>query len=264
MNESLLSHVRVILYEPQNPINIAAVVRAMKNMGVASLRLVRPVEYDPYRIEGIAHGTQDVIDRIEHFDDFESASADCRLLAAFTARRRAAKWTRLEPKATAARILEHAQDGESGALVFGREDHGLPNEILDRCHVHVNIPTTEHASLNLAQAALIGLYELHLAAGDATRTIAPPRKVTPPPEAADFERFFADWRRALSTIQFFKTRNEDQIMRSLRAIIFRAAPDMRELMLVRAMALETLHHVERVKRTLGAGAPPAAPDGPPE
>jgi len=46
MTDSVLAQVHVVLYEPQNPINIAAVVRAMKNMGVSSLRLVRPVEYD--------------------------------------------------------------------------------------------------------------------------------------------------------------------------------------------------------------------------
>ena len=60
MNESVLSRVRVVLFEPQNPINIAAVVRAMKNMGVSSLRLVRPCEYDPYRVEGIAHDTKEI------------------------------------------------------------------------------------------------------------------------------------------------------------------------------------------------------------
>ncbi|HYD55063.1 MAG TPA: TrmH family RNA methyltransferase [Gemmatimonadaceae bacterium] len=257
MTASLLEHVRVILYEPQNPINIAAVVRAMKNMGVSTLRLVRPVEYDPYRIEGIAHGTQDLIERIEHFDSFEAASADCRLLAAFTARRRAAKWTRLDPKQTAARVLEHAALGEPGALVFGREDDGLPNEILDLCQVHVSIPTTEHASLNLAQAALLALYELHLAAGDATRVIAPPRKATPPPEPADYERFFADWSRMLESIQFYKTRNAETIMRTVRSLIYRANPDLRELMLVRAMALETMHHIARVQRT-AAAAPPTS------
>jgi tRNA/rRNA methyltransferase/tRNA (cytidine32/uridine32-2'-O)-methyltransferase len=257
MTASLLDRVRVVLYEPQNPINIAAVVRAMKNMGVSTLRLVRPVEYDPYRLEGIAHGTADVIERIERYETFEEAIADCQYRAAFTARRRAAKWTRLDAKGTASVMLEHAAREENGALVFGREDHGLPNEILDLCQAHVSIPTTEHASINLAQAALIALYELHLAAGDATRVIGPPRKATPPPEPADFERFFADWSRMLEGIQFYKTRNQETIMRTIRSLIYRANPDMRELMLVRAMSLEAMHHIERVRRG-AAGASPTS------
>jgi TrmH family RNA methyltransferase len=260
MPDSIISKVRVVLHEPQNPVNIAAVVRAMKNMGASTLRLVRPVEYDPYRIEGIAHNTQDLIERIEHYDSFDEATTDCNWLAAFTARRRAARWRRIDAREAAADLRERVTAGEAVALVFGREDNGLPNDILDRCQAHVTIPTTEHASLNLAQAVLIGLYELHLAAGDATREIAPPRKAAEPPSTDDYERYFADARRALDAIQFFKTRSEDLIMRTLRSLTFRATPDLRELMLVRAMALETLHHLDRVRR--GRASDPDSADGP--
>src|SRR6185503_8489094 len=204
MASSLLDQVVVVLFEPQNPINIGATVRAMKNMGVSRLRLVNPVEYDAVRLEGIAHGTMDLIERIELFDDFDSAVADCVRVFGFTARRRAAKLRVIDPKVAAAELLEMAHEG-SVALVFGREDSGLPNEILDRVHAAVTIPTTDHASLNLAQAALIGLYELHLAAADATRAIAPPRKDAPPPTNEQFEQFFADAERSLEAIEFFKT-----------------------------------------------------------
>ena len=51
---SLLDQVVVVLYEPQDPVNIAATARAMKNMGVSALRLVRPVAYEPERLEFIA------------------------------------------------------------------------------------------------------------------------------------------------------------------------------------------------------------------
>src|SRR5687767_15120756 len=142
MTESVLSRVRVVLFEPQNPVNIAAVVRAMKNMGVSLLRLVRPCEYDPYRLEGIAHDTMDIIDRIEHFDDLDSALADSVYVAAYTARRRAAKWTTTTPRESAASVVASVADGPA-ALLFGREDKGLPNEALDRSRVVVNIPTTD-------------------------------------------------------------------------------------------------------------------------
>src|SRR6478752_4839665 len=156
MSESRLSQVAVVLFEPQDPVNIAATVRAMKNMGVSTLRLVRPCAYDPVRLEGIAHDTWDVIDSIQHFDDFDAAVADCVRLVGYTARRRAAKWRILDPKQAAEDALGYVDSGRVG-IVFGREDHGLPNEILDRLHAVVTIPTTEHASLNLAQAVLIAL-----------------------------------------------------------------------------------------------------------
>ncbi len=248
MTSTRLLRVRVVLFEPQNHVNIAATLRAMGNMGVDSLRLVRPVAYDQYQIEGIAHGTGPLIDRIETFDTFDDAVADCVFAAGFTARRRAAKWRIVDPKRAAVELLEHAEHGPV-AMVFGREDNGLPNDVLDRLHVVVTIPTTEHASLNLAQAALVGLYELHLAAGDATRTLAPPRKATPPPTSAELEQFFTDAERALSAIDFFKTRNVEHIMRTVRLMTARAAPDSRELSLARSIALEVLNYLARTGRT---------------
>jgi TrmH family RNA methyltransferase len=261
MTESRLFRVTVVLYEPQDPVNIAATVRAMKNMGVSSLRLVRPCAYDPVRLEGIAHDTWDVIDRIEHFDDFDSAVADCVRLVGFTARRRAAKWQIFDPRTAAQDALAYAADGRI-ALVYGREDSGLPNEILDRVHAAVTIPTTSHASLNLAQAVLIGLYELHLASGDATRELPGPRKEAPPATAEEFERYFTEMHQALDAVQFFKTRYPEHIMRSIRTLTFRAAPDAREISLLRAIALEIVRFLERtgrVERTLSPDTSPRPP-----
>ncbi|MGH7618830.1 MAG: RNA methyltransferase [Gemmatimonadaceae bacterium] len=247
MTDSLLGAVVVVLYEPQNPINIAATIRAMKNMGLGRIRLVRPVDYDVVKLEGIAHGTMDVIERIERFDSFDAAVADAVYVAGFTARRRSAKLRLIDPKTVAAEALAAAPDG-TVALVFGREDSGLPNEILDRVHATVTIPTTNHASLNLAQAALISFYELHLAAADATRTIAPPRKDAPPPTNEQFEKFFEDTARSLTAIQFFKTRFPEHIMRTVRSLTYRAAPNARELSLMRAMAIEVTNFLNRRRK----------------
>ena len=247
MPDSVLSNVHVVLFEPQNQVNIAAVIRAMKNMGIESLRLVRPVEYDPYRLEGIAHDTNDIIERITHFDDLDAALADCVHVAAYTARRRAAKWIVTDPRRSAADVVAAAAHG-SAALVFGREDKGLPNDALDRARTVVVIPTTDHASLNLAQAVLVALYELHIAAGDATRELAPPRDEAPPATAEQYERLFANAAEALEIIAFFKTRFPEHIMRSVRSLAFRANPDAREIELMRAMAIEVVRATERERK----------------
>jgi tRNA/rRNA methyltransferase/tRNA (cytidine32/uridine32-2'-O)-methyltransferase len=245
-SDSRLSCVRVVLFEPQDPVNIAATVRAMKNMGLADLVLVNPVAYDPWRLAGIAHDTGDIIERIRHVDTLDEALADCVYVAGYTARRRAAKWTLDTPRESAASLLDRAADG-TVAVLFGREDHGLPNDALDRAHALVSIPTTAHASLNLAQAVLVALYELHLAAGDASRTLAPPRKHAPPADQAEYERLFEDTHRALTSIDFFKTRWPTHIMHTVRALAYRAAPDSREITLVRAMAIEVFRALERAR-----------------
>ena len=250
--DSILSSVRVVLYEPQNPVNIAATIRAMKNMGCSNLYLVRSVEYDPWRLEGIAHDTGDIIERIRNFDTIEEALEGCVRVAGFTARRRAAKRDVTTPRAASVEMLEFARTGPV-ALLFGREDKGLPNEILDRAHVVVTIPTTEHASLNLAQAVLIALYELHLSAADATRSLAPPRKDSPPATAEEYEKLFADVERGLYAVDFFKTRFHEHIMRSVRSLFYRASPDSRELALLRAIFIEIIRTIDRITKGKAGG-----------
>jgi TrmH family RNA methyltransferase len=242
---SALDNVRVVLVEPQDPVNIAAVVRAMKNMGVEQLRLVNSVEYDASRVERVAHDTRDIVARIRHFDSLDDAIADCVFAAGFTARRRKAKWKLVSPREVALPMIAAAADGPV-AVFFGREDHGLSNESLDRAHAVVTIPTSDHPSLNLAQAALIALYELHLAA-DASRTLAPPRKDAPPASAEQLQRYFTDAGKALASIDFFRTRNEELVLRSLRSLTYRAAPDAREIDMLRSIAIEVMRAIERAE-----------------
>jgi tRNA/rRNA methyltransferase/tRNA (cytidine32/uridine32-2'-O)-methyltransferase len=235
----------VVLYEPQDPVNIAAAARAMKNMGVSALRLVRPVAYEPERLEFIAHGTADLIAAARHEPDLDTAVADCVDVVAFTARRRAARRTVLTPRETAQRLVDTATAGPV-AILFGPEDAGLPNAATDRARALCTIPTADHASLNLAQAVVVALYEIHLAAGDATRVLAPPKHDVPPATALQFEQLFSDAHRALTAIDFFKTRYPEHVMRTVRSLASRASPDAREIKLVRAMALEVLRTIDRM------------------
>ncbi len=251
MPDARLDAIRVVLHEPQDPVNVAAVVRAMKNMGLWHLWLVDGVPLEPERVEGVAHGTADLVRDIHHVSRLGDAVDDCTFVAAFTARRRAASRPVIEPRALAVRILQEVAHGPC-ALLFGREDHGLSNAALDRAHVIVTIPTTEHASLNLAQAVLVALYELHVAAPNASRTVAPPRHHAPPATTAELERLYADVEQALAAIDFFKTRHPEHILRTVRSLTHRAAPDAREVGLLRAFALEVRHVLAR----LGHGGTP--------
>jgi tRNA C32,U32 (ribose-2'-O)-methylase TrmJ len=112
----------------------------------------------------------------------------------------------------------------------------------------VTIPTTEHMSLNIAQAALVACYELHLAAGDATRRLDPPRRGTPPPTMEQLERLFEDAATTLEQIAFFRTRNPEHVMRALRSVIHRAKPDGRETEMLRSMAIEVRRTIARERK----------------
>jgi tRNA/rRNA methyltransferase/tRNA (cytidine32/uridine32-2'-O)-methyltransferase len=92
------------------------------------------------------------------------------------------------------------------------------------------------------------MYELRLAAPEHARPRRAPRKDAPPATSEQFERLFADVERALVAIEFFKTRNEELVLRSFRSLTFRAAPDAREIELLRAMAIEVSHALDRARR----------------
>lgn len=241
--------IAVVLHEPQDLVNIAHVVRALKNFGFRDLRLVQPREYDAFRVAGIAHQTQDVLARVASFDRLDDALADCVHVVGFTARGRTAKRNLQRPRAAAAEVLARAAVGPV-ALLFGREDKGLPNDALDRCHRVVTIPTNPgYASLNLAHAVVVMLYELALAHGDAERPFKAPRRAGAPARVDDLERLFADVAAALRRIEFFKTRQPEGVMRTVREVIHRTPLDEREVKLLRAMAIEVVKYSERVARS---------------
>src|SRR6266566_2864688 len=239
----------VVLHEPQDLVNIAHVARALKNFGFRDLRLVSPREYDPYRVEGIAHQTQDVLARVVRFDRLEDALLDCVHVVGFTARGRTAKRNLQRPREAAAEIFTQADAGPT-ALLYGREDKGLPNEALDLCHRVVTMPTNPaYPSLNLAHAVVLMLYELALARGDEDRPFKAPRREGPPATVNDLERLFADAQAALRVIEFFKTRPVEGVMRTLREVIHRTPLDQREAKLLRAMAIEVVKYGERLARS---------------
>ncbi|HVO34757.1 MAG TPA: RNA methyltransferase [Gemmatimonadales bacterium] len=235
----------IVLHEPQELVNIAHVVRAMMNFAVGDLRLVAPREYDPRRIEGIAHRSAELVARIRVVDDLDAALADAIHVVGFTARERTAKRNVLRPREALAEALERAAAGPT-ALLFGREDAGLSNRALDRCHRVVTIPAdSAYPSLNLAHAVVVALYELALARGDGERAFKPARRRAAPATAEQLERLFADAEAALRAAGFFKSHVEEPVLRTLREIAHRTPLDAREAKLLRAMALE----IARGRRT---------------
>jgi TrmH family RNA methyltransferase len=234
-----------VLVEPQDLVNIAAAVRITKNFLLADLRLVNPREFDPYRIEGIAHGTADVIARIRMFPTLDAAIADCTWAVALTARERTAKRQLLRPRPAALEATARAAEGPV-ALVFGREDSGLTNDELDRCHALATVATNPaHRSLNLAQAVAIMAYECWVAREGIDQPRKAPRRRAARARAADLANLFHDWERTLWAVDFFKSRNAENVMRSVREVFFRAELDSREVKLLRAAALEVVHFLAR-------------------
>lgn len=242
----------VVLYQPQDLVNIALVVRAMKNMGLTRLRLVAPATFNAYRVTGIAHDTHEIVDAVELFGEFDEAVADVVRVVAMTARRRSSRQVWSEPAPAAENLVARSRDGDI-ALVFGREDRGLPNEILDRCHEAVCIPTNpEHPSLNLGQAAMVVLYEVRQAVRrsfdlEERDLSGKSRDQAPPATAAELEEFFGVWEQAMDALGMFRGVEPITKMRSYRRILKRSEMDRRELRLMEATAWRIVHFATRIE-----------------
>lgn len=261
MSASLLDRIVVVLDHPKDVVNIAAVMRAMMNMGLSTLRLVRPDEFDAYRIEGIAHRSGPLIESTAIVDSLAEAVEDCVFVVGTTARPRTANRNYVRPRPLAAEMLERAAEGPV-ALVFGREDRGLTNEGLDLCHRVAIIPTdAEYSSLNLAQAFLVLAYELHLAAVEGGEALPEGRRADRPATLGELEGMYEALQNGLGRIDFFKgTRRADAVVRTLRTVLSRADLDRRESKLIQAIGFEIGNYMDR--HQVRADRPPTAdPDG---
>lgn len=246
MEDAFRENIVVCLYEPQDVVNVAGTTRAMMNCGLRRLRLVRPAEYDEYRILGIAHNAQPVLDRIEILDDMDAALADALHVAGTSARRRSAAYVWQQPREAAPELLRLAGEG-TVVLLFGREDKGLANEQLDRCDRVLTIPTDPaFASLNLAQAVLLVCYDLWMEGPGGEKPLPVPRRTAPPASTEDLEQLFADTGGTLELIRFYKKRNPEAILRTFRAVYRRAELDRREARLLRAAWIEVREFIRRV------------------
>lgn len=246
MSSDPLSRIVVVLDHPKDLVNIAGVTRVVMNFGIGGLRVVQPDEFDAYRIEGIAHRSSEIIERTTLHDTLEDAVGDASFVIGTTARARTAGRTYVRPREAAERAIERAQDGYV-AVIFGREDRGLTNQALDLCHAVAIIPTDpDYTSLNLSQACLVLMYEIFMAADGAEPTLPKGRRATRSPTQAELEETFAAIEAGLARIEFYKAREPSAVMRTLRTIISRAEPDLREAKLLGAIGHEIRHYLDRL------------------
>lgn len=229
----MLERIVTLLVEPQSVDNVGATIRALMNMGLSQLRLVRPAPFDPGRLPVIAHRSQTIVAGLQTFDSLADALADTVYVVGCTSRRRDTNRPVLSPRDAARTALTHARSGPV-AFVFGREDMGLGKADLDHCHALLTIPTVpDYASLNLAQAVIIVAYELRLAALADQLSVS--ESPTPLATGAQTETMFASLEAALSNADFLIPSRAEATMRALRALLLRGQPTAEEVALITAM-----------------------------
>jgi len=224
-------NISIVMVEPQSPGNIGMVCRAMKNMGLSRLRLVKGCDrFHPESVK-FAVAARNLLEQAELFDDLASALADCPLTVGTTRRHGKYRQEILAPAEVAGLLKAQVSPDCPAAIVFGREDSGLTTDELALCRWHATIPSSaEYGSLNLSQAVLIFCYEL----GKAADSPGGGRK-EPLSTSGEMESLFVQMDACLQKIGFLNEQNPGHIMRSLRRMLFRADLDNREVAILRGM-----------------------------
>lgn len=225
--------VRIILVGTTHPGNIGACARAMKNMGLSDLMLVRPRYFPHPDATARASGASDVLDAARVVQRLDEALADCVYVLGASARSRSIGWPSFAPREGAARLLKECQTGKVAA-VFGPEKSGLTNDDLDRCHALLSIPTDPgFSSLNLAMAVQILSYELRLATLDGPPPVYEPD--APLASGEELEHFYQHLEQVLLASGFMDPENPRHLMRRLRRLFIRAEPDRNEINILRGI-----------------------------
>src|SRR5476651_657051 len=112
--------VRIVLIDPSHPGNIGSVARAMKNMALTELVLVRPRSFPHAEANALAAGADDVLGGARIVATVAEAVADCAFIAGTTSRPRSYHWEFTTPRDVAARI---AGLGDTNRAALRSEEH---------------------------------------------------------------------------------------------------------------------------------------------
>jgi TrmH family RNA methyltransferase len=224
------------------------VARAMKNMALADLILVRPKAYPHAEATARASGADDLLARARVVDSVTEAVADCGFVAATTSRSRDHNFRALDVHEAGARIFEMSARGPA-AVLFGAERTGLTNEELALAHLLIRIPANpDYPSLNLAMAVQLVCYELFRAAGSPASSRPLSEMAVPLAPGADMERFYAHLQEVLDEVDFRdRTQGGTQLMTRIRRLFQRCEMDQNEVNILRGI----LTAVQAKRRSAG-------------
>ncbi|CDG82027.1 RNA methyltransferase [Janthinobacterium agaricidamnosum] len=239
---SLFTRLRFILVETSRPGNIGGTARAMKTMGFSELVLVNPrfpdALQDPEAV-AFASGAQDILAGARIVGSIGEALDGCNFAAAVSARLREFSPPLLTPRALAGQLA--ASPDLHAALIFGNERFGLPNEIVEKCNVLINIPANpDYSSLNLSQAAQVLAYECRVAAlGDET-AVTPIGFHGESASLTQVDGMYEHLERALVAIDFLDANNPKKLMPRLKRLFSRTGLETEEVNILRGIARQIL------------------------
>jgi tRNA/rRNA methyltransferase len=199
--------------------------------------------HDPEAV-AFASGALDVLHGARIVGSIGEALEGCNFAAAVSARLREFSppvWT---PRVFAGHAAANgAGKGEvRAALILGNERVGLPNQIVEKCNVLINIPANPaYSSLNLSQAAQVLAYECRMAAiGDGAPETGAIGFHGDAASVTQIEGMYAHLEEALVSIGFLNADSPKKLMPRLKRLFSRTQLETEEVNILRGIARQIL------------------------
>jgi tRNA (cytidine32/uridine32-2'-O)-methyltransferase len=242
--------IRIVLVEPSHPGNIGAVARAMKNMALGELVLVKPKQFPHEEATARASGADDVLARARVVATLAEALEGCGFIAATTSRDRDQNFRVLDVREAARRLVSEASSGPV-AVLFGAERTGLLNEHLEAAHALIRIPANPgYLSLNIAMAVQLVAYELFRAFGEPAVSGA---RSAPLASPVEMERLYRHLAEVMEEVEFRdRTQSGTNLMSRIRRFLQRAELDENEVNILRGFFTA----IQKRRRKAGGGNAP--------
>lgn len=238
-----LSNIRIVLIHTTHSGNIGAVARAMKNMRLSQLYLVRPRDFPSDEATARASGADDLLASAVVVDELDAALRGCAVIYGTSARLRSLRWPQVDPRQAATQVAGESEQAPV-AILFGRESSGLTNEELERCHYLLNIPANpDYSSLNIAAAVQVVSYEMMMA----ERLVAEPavNAESDPATAEEVEGLHRHLEETLVKLEYLDPDNPRQLMRRLRRLYHKARLEKMEVNILRGILKATQKWIEK-------------------
>lgn len=232
--------IRIVLVETSHPGNIGAVARALRNMELEQLVLVRPKLFPHPEASARASSAEELLTGARVEDDLGRALEGCGLVLATTSRERDQYFRVIDVRDGARRAVAECEHSPV-AIMFGSERTGLTNEELRYAHALLRIPANPaYASLNIAMAVQIVAYEILRARleSDAAAAAAAsePARATPLATPSELDHMYQHLATVLEEIEFHdRTQSGGHLMKRLRRLLQRAEPDANEVAILRGI-----------------------------
>lgn len=240
------SNLHFVLVRTQFASNLGSTVRVMKNMGFEKLILVRPECEVGIEARSFAMKGAEILDRARFFTSLEAVADEVPVLIGTTGRFHGSRSRLVDCPTLSAEVLPRLAGTEVG-IVLGSEDNGLRREDLRFCQWLVEIPTAPgYSVINLAQAAAIVAYQIHIASSNWTRPPSPARAAP-----SQIESLMQRIESLLEALDLSTRISVPRLMQRIRKIAGRAQLERRDVNMLHGVLKELSARFESGRREDG-------------